>query len=89
MLDFLPNTQTNQYSKCSLICLGLLWCRGTDADRAAALYELVAEEKNGMPIGNEHENLQAVFMILAEIATISIPEYDDVQINVHMRKRAI
>ena len=41
LLSWLPNSNRDRFHVQHVVCLSILWCRGTDRDKANALLELI------------------------------------------------
>ena len=76
-------------SKTTLICLGLLWCKGSVFEKAEVLFDIIQDGCGSTVITNDDKNLEFIFCTIVEIATITIPEQENIPVNNQMRKRAI
>ena len=76
----LPGGFDEKVNKYSAVCLGLLWCKGTQTEKATVFFNIITQGK-AQAIHNDDLLLQQVFQTIVEIATVTIPKFEKVELN--------
>lgn len=84
LIQELPGTQdSGEIDIYSMICLGILWCKGDDMDKAQAFYQVVKNPSSGDKICFEPEEWEQIVPKLVYIA--SVFTYDQIEIFEQLR----